>query len=159
MVNKIPHLSSFKIIVYDAPSKLYEGLINTTGVVGIYFCSPWITELGLPGFIELLKNKTEGKIFEILTRPPTPENPRHEEMLISLHQQCNAQIFANPILHAKLYVIIARIGSFAIFGSPNLTKTARNNLEIAVITHDDLFISRLFNVFQIYLKPLCKRWR
>lgn len=157
MVNQTPHSNSFKIIVYDVPSKLYEGIVNTNDVVGIYFCSPWISELGLPSFIKLLKNKADGKIFEILTRPPTPENPWHEEMLNLLHQQCKAQIFINPILHAKLYIVIARVGSFAIFGSPNLTKNARSNIEIAVITHDDLFINRLFNIFQIYLKPLCSR--
>ena len=149
----------FTLALYDIPSRLYDGLANAKNVFGVYFCSPWLSELGMAGFIELLQVKVKQKPFEILTRPPAPENPWHEEMLNIFYRKCNAKIYYNPILHAKIYVVMAQSGAFAIFGSPNLTKAARSNIEVAIITHNKSFIDSLFNIFQIHLKSLCKYWK
>jgi hypothetical protein len=153
------NLTSFNILLYDVPAKIYEGLANATSIFGIYFCSPWLSEIGIPGFAKLLQIKAKDRPFELLTRPPTEDAPWHLEMLNALHQQCKAKIYCNPVLHAKLYIVMAESGGFAVFGSPNLTKTARSNIEVAIITYDKSFIDRLFNIFQIHLKTLCKIWR
>lgn len=149
----------FKILLYDIPYKLYEGISLARNVFGVYFCSPWLSELGIRGFISLLRSKIKNRPFEILTRPPTDDIPWHRDMVNMLRHQCNAKIYCNPVLHAKMYIVIAQSGGFAIFGSPNLTKTARSNIEVALMTYDKSFIDSLFNIFQVHLKRLCKYWR
>lgn len=153
-----PKTENFWIISRDIPRQLHYRLANAKNIIGIYFCSPWFSKPDIPGFKSVLHDKTRGKIFEVLTRPKE-EAPWHEEMLIFFRLECNAKIYINPILHAKLYIVIAQIGSFAIFGSPNLTKAARSQLEVAILTYNKSFIDMLFNIFQIRLKRLCKYWR
>jgi len=150
-------VEDFKILLQDIPAQLYNELSNVHEVMGIYFCSPWLTELGIPGFVKLLQSKLQNKArFEILTRPP--EDLGHIKMSQKLQRDCNAKIYVNKILHAKIYIVQAKEGSFAFFGSPNLTKAARSNLEIAIETYNNKFIDNLFNAFEIHFKPLCKYW-
>lgn len=151
--------AKFQILIYDVPERLYLELAKTRNVFGIFFCSPWISEVGIHNFFKLLQKKSKGKIFEILTRPPFKEEVWHREMIKALSDKCNARIYCNRTLHAKLYLVVAETGSFAIFGSPNLTKAARSNLEVALITYSSSFIDKLFNVFQIHLKGSCRYWR
>ena len=146
----------FRILLYDIPAKLYEGLAVAKNVFGIYFCSPWLSDLGIPGFVKLIQTRGRQKPFEVLTRPPSPDNSWHMKMLTDLCEKCDAKIYYNSVLHAKIYVVMAQSGAFAIFGSPNLTKTARSNIEVALITYDKSFIDRLFYIFQIHLKRLCR---
>jgi len=149
----------FRILLYDIPARIYEGLTAAQNVFGIYFCSPWLSEIGIPGFVNLLQVKGRNKAFEVLTRPPPKDAPWHLQMMNILSEECKAKIYCNPVLHAKLYIVMAESGAFAVFGSPNLTKTARSNIEVAIITYDKSFIDSLFNIFQIHLKTLCKGWR
>ena len=148
---------NYKIIYIDIPNKLYEALAEAKEICGIYFCSPWLSELSVENFTKLIQGKSKNRRFEILTRPP--EKKWHREILQNLYEECGAKIYVNSVLHAKFFIVIARHGTFAIFGSPNLTETSRNNIEIAIFSYDTLFVDRLLNIFQIHFKPLCKYWR
>ena len=159
LVNQPFETDRFKVLLYDIPAKLYEELGKSNDVLGTYFCSPWLSDLEIPGFMQLLHSKIKNRPFEILTRPPLNEDKWHKETLNILHKECGAKIFINPVLHAKMYIIIAKNGSFAVFGSPNLTRNARTNIEVALITYDKPFIDHLFNIFQIHIKVACKYWR
>lgn len=143
------------IITDDVPKTILEKISNipASEINGIFFSSPWLSELGISDADNILAKASKRKKVEILTRPP--KETWHRERVEFLKSRCKANIYVNEALHAKMYIVSAGKASFAVFGSPNFTSSARTNLEVAMVTHDNSIVDELFNIFQINLKPLC----
>lgn len=148
-------IQKIDILTEDVPKAILDKISNipSSEIKGIYFSSPWLSELGLSDADTILERASNKKKFEILTRPP--KESWHKERVNHLRMNCSANVYVNEALHAKMYIVMAGKASFAVFGSPNLTSSARTNLEVAMISHDTSIVDDLFNIFQINLKPLC----
>jgi len=148
-------IQKIDILTEDVPKAILEKIsnISPTEIRGIYFSSPWLSELGISDADAILQRASKNKIFEILTRPP--KELWHRDQITFLRSKCNAKVYVNDSLHAKMYIVVAGKSSFAVFGSPNFTSSAKTNLEVAMISHEQSLIDGLFNTYQITLKSLC----
>ncbi|MBI3842154.1 MAG: hypothetical protein HY295_03260 [Thaumarchaeota archaeon] len=146
------------IIYENIPMTIIKRIERSTRKIsGIYICSPWLTEFEPPKANSVLKKVSKNITFEVLTRKP--EKVNHQRQVEFLRNECHAKIYTAPNLHAKMYLVDADPPSmFAMFGSPNFTKEATTNLEVAMISDDPEIFNQLYDIFQTFKRDECERF-
>lgn len=150
-----------ELLCYDVPEQIYKSIARCLEPRRLYICSPWLSELSLPlesrklPIFALITGRLSSiRRFEVYTRPPSERDERHREAIDKL-KDLRATILTCEILHAKIYAVEAKWGSFTIIGSVNLTRSARSNIEVAIKVVDEYFVHRVIGVLKEYIRPLC----